>query len=172
MTATRRVQARSKVDVIERFFEWSEMAFCPHHFTKDKMPLEEDVLDYVFEHVESLACADDAERAIRSNGQPLTLQRDNSLVEPGMTGYPTMAFSGRQIEPLGQEGDFLDVCFENVQDYTCKEGVEHSKPRKSGRERRTERNLAVSSKFEETYAELEAEDEIQLYFRPKHSSRD
>jgi hypothetical protein len=171
MLATRAVQARCKDDVLERFFEWSETAFCPHNITKDEIPPEEDVLDYVFEHVESFACAQDDERL--SNGQPRTLQRDNSLVD----GYPTMTHRGRQIQPLGQERDILDSCFEQIEAYACKEGDEQLYSKKSNRftlrrELRTGGAIGVSRKFEEAYAELEAQDEIQLYFRPNRPTRD
>lgn len=177
MTAIRRVNARTQDDVIERFFEWSEKAFCPHHETKDKLPLEEDVLDYVFEQVHSFACAEDAMRDTLTTGQPRTLQRDNSLIESGVEGYPASDYRVRRIQPFGQEGDFLDTCFEQVEAYTCKEGAEQAYPRKSalftfGRGRRAGGRGGTSRKFEEVYAELEADDEIQLYFRPTRSSRD
>lgn len=172
MLANRRVQGRSKDDVLERFFEWSENAFCPHTITKGELPTEEDVLDYVFEHVESFSCVDDVERL--PNGQPRTVERDNSLIE----GYLALASPrGIQIQPFGQQGDMLDVCFEQIEAYACKEGEESPCRQKSNRfnlGRQIRRSVGASGihrKFEEAYAELEAQNEMQLYFRPNHSTR-
>jgi hypothetical protein len=173
MLATRRVQARSKDDVLERFFEWSETAFCPHTITNDELPPPEDVLDYLFEHVETFTCAEEADRL--ASGQPRTLERDNSLIE----GYPSMVGTHRgcQVEPLGHEGDMLDVCFEQIEAYACKEGEEDSYRKKSNRfsmrrQRRSVGTSAIRRKFEEAYADLEAQDEIQLYYRPNRSTSD
>merc|ERR1711865_842081 len=54
----RYVQSRSKEDVIERFFTWGETACCPAMAVDDLLEEQKDpdVLDYVFDNVESFTC--------------------------------------------------------------------------------------------------------------------
>ena len=52
------MQSRSKEDVIERFFTWGETACCPTMAVEDLLEEQKDpdVLDYVFDNVESFTC--------------------------------------------------------------------------------------------------------------------
>jgi len=146
------VNGRSSNDVLERFFEWGEAAFCPGLMYKpDELPEnfgEPDVLDYVFEHVESFTCRDngpegsgievgdkgllvkEGNKGVGNNSfdENFSLVRDNSLVErDGTNGRPTRLATTRKspkIVPLGQEGDLLDYCFEHVESFVCNEGNE------------------------------------------------
>ena len=140
-------------DALERFFGGWEAAFCgaPRSIQTlaTEVVEEPDVLDYVFEHVESFTCTDD--RSLRNDpfAQPrldpphnpspqmmyakgsnnnsfddLSLRRENSLLEEGPNGAPTYLATARRRPPsriskLGDEGDLLDYCFEHVESYVC-----------------------------------------------------
>jgi hypothetical protein len=143
MVAAKRrgVQSRSKDDVIERFFQWGETALCPPA-DEDKMDTttDPDVLDYVFESVESFTCAADAPHvAAAAAGRELlllsdnacdgmSLQRDNSLIEQGPNGQPTQLVVTKSktttTTTTPGAGDLLDYCFEHVESYVCTEGNE------------------------------------------------
>ncbi|VEU38968.1 unnamed protein product [Pseudo-nitzschia multistriata] len=70
----REPHAHGQQDVMDRFFSFAEAAFCsPRHsdlasLAKEPVP-EPDVLDYVFEHVESFTCADDDEHDYKHERQ-------------------------------------------------------------------------------------------------------
>jgi hypothetical protein len=90
---------------------------------------DSDVLDYVFENVESYTCgAADASvprlGVVSPTGNKqlllpdntnnmLALNRDSSLVEGGPNGQPV------QLLTTTREGDLLDYCFEHVESYIC-----------------------------------------------------
>mmetsp|Transcript_24539 Transcript_24539/g.27423 ORF Transcript_24539/g.27423 Transcript_24539/m.27423 type:complete len:121 (-) Transcript_24539:308-670(-) len=74
------IQSRSNSDVIERFFSWSETAFCPHHtenipFSNSDGRKDEDILEYVFDNVELFTCA--APPTDDGNGKPVMADKRN-----------------------------------------------------------------------------------------------
>ena len=187
------VQSRERVDFIDRFFEWSEGALCPHHVTEEYISPEENSLDYVFEHVESFACKggddDDDDGVVDPyntvaagqypSASPL-VARDNSLVESYKGGQPNkfapqLNNSSRAAvnkAPLGTKGDLLDYCFENVESFTCgdaatgnlEDEVLQQKQRR-GVSFQTSPVLARSQSMTELNHH-EPEDHIQLYYKP------
>ena len=87
-----------------------------------------DVLDYVFENVESFICATDAAVPRSGVGSPtgekelllpdntnnmLVLKRDNNIVAEGSNGKPA------QLLTTTRQGDLLGYCFEHVESYVC-----------------------------------------------------
>jgi hypothetical protein len=145
---------RSHPDVLERFFSGWEATFCAPRSIKslaNEADEEPDVLDYVFEHVESFTCTEGslnndpfftappyAQQQQQQQQQhafydgstttkdsfDLSLRRENSLVEEGPNGTPTYLATTRQpslLAKLGEEGDLLDYCFEHVESYVCTE---------------------------------------------------
>eukprot|EP00751_Fragilariopsis_kerguelensis_P009309 CAMPEP_0170790850 /NCGR_PEP_ID=MMETSP0733-20121128/20754_1 /TAXON_ID=186038 /ORGANISM="Fragilariopsis kerguelensis, Strain L26-C5" /LENGTH=374 /DNA_ID=CAMNT_0011138587 /DNA_START=46 /DNA_END=1170 /DNA_ORIENTATION=- len=142
---SRIVQSRSKTDVIERFFSWSETTFCPHHtgkipFSQADGRKDEDMLEYVFDNVESFTCA--APPLTDRNGkQPVLADKrnsnsnntsnnntnthylnedENSLVEEGQ-----VPLQGRPRRAVRHSGDdMLDYCFDHVESLVCTEGNE------------------------------------------------
>lgn len=139
-------QARSQ-DALERFFSGWESAFCAPRSIEalsNEVVVEPDVLDYVFEHVESFSCADESlmndpfyHRTSPNRPQKgfmdgptdsfdLSLKRENSLVEQGPNGAPVYVATptGRAISRFGEEGDLLDYCFEHVESYVCTDARE------------------------------------------------
>lgn len=177
MVGSRHVQSRSKTDVIDRFFSWGETTFCPHDAVKDSIPLQEDSLDYVFDGVESFVCRNGAANDEMPIGQPLTLQRDNSLIEAcnsiqakfvktktktAKETTTTAAAERRDIKPIGERGDILDFCFEHVESYACGE-------RATGELNLTDmthRGTRTTRKSPSPTPKEEAEDEVHLYYRP------
>lgn len=163
MTGSRRVQSRSKEDVIERFFSWAEDAVCRDN-VKEFAP-EEDNLDYVFDNVESFVCrGDDAVSKESSDVRPMTLQRDNSLTEAcNSVSSKFKARSSRapSLKPVGEKGDILDYCFDQVESYTCGEDAtgELELLPKNYRGKRVPSSAS-------SIADEGAEDQIQLYYRP------
>lgn len=140
------VPSRSKDDVLERFFSWSEAAICPYIVPRDAKLEDAPVMDYVFENVESFVCAEQAPHMLLEDAEtsslvggddgyhPHRLERDNSLVEVGPNGHsgvPSVTRRGgnqrgrggvqtrTKIQPLGSEGDILDYVFEKTESYTC-----------------------------------------------------
>mmetsp|Transcript_29816 Transcript_29816/g.55936 ORF Transcript_29816/g.55936 Transcript_29816/m.55936 type:complete len:183 (+) Transcript_29816:176-724(+) len=175
MTGSVRVQSRSKTDLIDRIFEWSEGALCPHHVTPESTPPEETTLDYVFEHVESFVCREDVpqdelaeQEGQRGHSYQLpSLQRDNSLVEV-CDGVPEKLNTTRiNVKPMGEKGDLLDYCFEHVESYACGEAAtgELDLTGNSGREGSSAKmRLKPGKMYSQSSAEME--DEVQLYYRP------
>jgi len=140
-------------DALERFFSGWESLFCAprsvESLSKDRVD-DPDVLDYVFESVESFTCADEAsydgkckdpfstpprfrreqfhfqQQQPRGYSDDMSLRRENSLLEHGANGAPAMLTTqrGKQrtISRLGEQGDFLDYCFEHVESYVCSDG--------------------------------------------------
>ena len=134
-------------DVLDRLFSGWENVFCAPRSMETyakEVPEEPDVLDYVFEHVESFTCADETAsyqddpfftqpRHAEFENQPhfrefsdakgsFDIKRENSLVEEGPNGAPellTTTRPQRRIASLGEEGDLLDYCFEHVESYVC-----------------------------------------------------
>ena len=140
-------QSHQNDTVLDRFFAGWENVFCaPRSMEKysKEVAEEPDVLDYVFEHVESFTCADEEsyqndpffarplpygeyphfrEFPPESKDEEFELKRENSLVEQGPNGAPALlAVTKRQpslIAKMGEEGDLLDYCFEHVESYVC-----------------------------------------------------
>jgi hypothetical protein len=172
MVGFRPVQSRSKADVLDRFFSWGESTFCPHDAVKDSIPLQEDNLDFVFEHVESLVCREDVTEEKMARGQTVSLQRDNSLIEAcnsiqakivKRTSASGAKTSQRDGKPIGEKSDILDYCFDQVESYACGEHAtgtlvltEMTPP--GGRE---PINKGASPSPKE-----EIESEVHLYYRP------
>jgi hypothetical protein len=162
------VQSRSKSDVIDRFFTWGETTFCPHEAIRDIIPLEEDNLDFVFEHVELLVCRENVAEVKMSRGHPVTIQRDNSLIEACNSIQAKIVKSKetslrRDDKPVGDKRDVLDYCFDHVESYACGDNA-------TGNLDLTEKN---SHPFRETIKtsaspspKEEMEDEVHLYYRP------
>ena len=90
-------QSSTSQDILDQMFGWTESVLpCHQNVTKDTKPPEEDVLDYVFEKVESFTC-DGQERGFMLENDPRnkqhrggnnsslargdTFERDNSLIE-------------------------------------------------------------------------------------------
>ena len=132
------VQSRSKDDVIERLFQWGETAFCAPRdkkFLATEVVEDPDVLDYVFDTVESFTCAEGAPNYAK-DGQLLlvdsfnedanSLKLDTSQVETTTT--TTTLKPHNNVAAFGKEGDLLDYCFEHVESYieahACTEGNE------------------------------------------------
>jgi hypothetical protein len=134
--------SRRSNGVLESFFSGWENVFCaPRSIeTYSKEVAEEpDVLDYVFDHVESFTCVeessyqndpffhgnyrDDDDDGSKNgsfgynDNNDLSFKRENSLVEQGPNGAPAYLATTRQ--PIGQEGDLLDYCFEHVESFVC-----------------------------------------------------
>jgi hypothetical protein len=86
--------------------------------TEKNMP-EPNVLDYVFEHVESFVFQ--AEPGVLL-GEDNELRRDNSLVEADHRGNPARLQTQRKIMPPGQDGDMLDYVFEQGQTQLVRNG--------------------------------------------------
>jgi hypothetical protein len=134
---------------------------------------KEDVLDYVFEHVESLVgCQEGApEPGVLYDDQRVELQRDNSLLETEEDGRPARLQTQRKIKPLGQEGDMIDYVFDHVESLTCAEDLPEGALEKAPvatvtPPRKDMTYKAGKQRIENVY---EQEDEIQLYFRPQRS---
>ena len=134
-------------DVLDRLFSGWENVFCAPRSMETyakEVPEEPDVLDYVFEHVESFTCADETAsyqddpfftqptnaefrdqphfREFSDAKGSFDIKRENSLVEEGPNGAPellTTTRPQRRIASLGEEGDLLDYCFEHVESYVC-----------------------------------------------------
>jgi hypothetical protein len=84
-------------DVLDLVFEWTEKIMCPSGDTTNRSSAaaaiqdepDEDMLDYVFDHVESFTCRDKiaGDRRARDDEypgvEPSDFTRDNSLVEEG-----------------------------------------------------------------------------------------
>jgi hypothetical protein len=176
MVESRRVvQSRAKSDVIDRIFSWGEATFCPYDAMKDSIPLQEDNLDYVFDHVESFVCREDVTESEIPTGRPMTLQRDNSLVEAcnslqakfieKKTLQDTTTLQ-HDIQPIGERGDILDYCFEHVETYACGEKATGSLDFMEKTHRGT-RTIKTSPSPSPSLKE-ELEDEVHLYYRPNH----
>jgi hypothetical protein len=177
-----RVQSRDRVDFIDRFFEWSEGALCPHHVTKEYISPEENSFDYVFEHVESFACNDGGNDGIvesKTNaeaypytGHPSPLAaRDNSLVDTYKGDQPKKFVSPRNssvvAKPvLGKKGDFLDYCFENVESFACGDAATGDLDDDVLHKRNS---AVVQSGRVARSSHHEPEDAIQLYYKPKRT---
>jgi len=142
---SRIVQSRSKTDVIERFFSWSETTFCPHHtgkipFSQADGRKDEDMLEYVFDNVESFTCAapsltdrngkqpfladnkrnSNSSNSNSNNNTHYLNEDENSLVEEGQV--PVKGRPRRAVRHSGD--DMLDYCFDHVESLVCTEGNE------------------------------------------------
>mmetsp|Transcript_27520 Transcript_27520/g.31556 ORF Transcript_27520/g.31556 Transcript_27520/m.31556 type:complete len:376 (+) Transcript_27520:140-1267(+) len=142
---SRIVQSRSKTDVIERFFSWSETTFCPHHtgkipFSQADGRKDEDMLEYVFDNVESFTCAappltdrngkqpfladnkrnSNSSNSNSNNNTHYLNEDENSLVEEGQV--PVKGRPRRSVRHSGD--DMLDYCFDHVESLVCTEGNE------------------------------------------------
>jgi len=143
--------SNSTPDFLERFFSGWENAFCAprsvESLSKD-VSGEPDVLDYVFDHVESYTCSGSSieeepayerreqnsydGRSLELRRENSMLERDNSLLEQEPNGAPTylkpLDANARNnnsvMSNLGQEGDILDMWFDSVESYVCSEGRE------------------------------------------------
>lgn len=141
------IDSNHKPDFLERFFSGWENAFCAPRSVEalsKEAPGEPDVLDYVFDHVESYTCAGSSmeeeyppppgyerreQNSLDGSKYSLELVRDNSLLEHEQSGAPKYLepLDARQnslLSSLGHEGDILDLCFERVESYVCTEGRE------------------------------------------------
>ena len=138
-------RSSSSNGVLDSFFSGWENVFCaPRSIeTYSKEVAEEpDVLDYVFDHVESFTCVEESsyqndpffhgnyrdgdDRSKNGSSfdynNDLSFKRENSLVEEGPNGAPAYLATTRQpsaIAKIGQEGDLLDYCFEHVESFVC-----------------------------------------------------
>ncbi|KAG7343053.1 hypothetical protein IV203_020998 [Nitzschia inconspicua] len=160
------VQSRSKADVVDRFFSWGETTFCPHDAVKDSIPLQEDNLDYVFNHMESFICREDVTES--PSNPPATLERENSLVEAcknvqaklikrnEMKAIPSCHKSKSAV---GERRDILDYCFDHLESFACGEKATGS----FGLIDVTQRGAKKPST---TPPKEEIEDEVHLYYRP------
>lgn len=162
-------------DVLDRFFNWSERTFCPHNLVQKNME-EPDVLDYVFQNVESFVCQEDLsdEPELLISDQKMGLKRDNSLLETEQDGRPALLQTQRKIKPFGQDGDLIDVVFEHVESFVCaedlSEGALENAPIAAVTPPRKDMTYkAAKKRFENVYGQ---EEEIQLYFRPSKRYHD
>jgi hypothetical protein len=156
------VQSRSKEDVIDRFFSWAEEAVCRDVSISE----EEDKLDHVFEHVESFVCRGDDTPPPKETvkGDHMALHRDNSLLEA--CNSVSSKFKARKqhapsLKPVGEKGDILDYCFDQVETYACGEGATGDLdllPKSRSGIRLTSSASSI--------ADVGGEDEIHLYYRP------
>jgi hypothetical protein len=172
MVGSHPVQSRPKPDVLDRFFSWGESTFCSHDAVKGTIPLREDNLDFVFEHVESLVCREDVAADKMPRGQALKLERDNSLIEACTTlqakivkkksAWEVEPSQRRDGKPTGEKRDVLDYCFDHVESYACGENATGSLVLKEKTHRRRQTNKTVVSPS----LKEEVEDEVHLYFRP------
>lgn len=182
MLGSRRVQSRSKIDVIDRFFSWGETTLCPHDAMKDSFPLEEDNLDYVFNSVESFACREDIvaeDDQYLTTGQARTIQRDNSLIEVCSSISAKLnknlprnnnTSQQRQIKPIGESGDILDYCFDNLESYACGEEATTEVVKNTKKPRRfTSRVTDVKCL---SSSGSEADNEVLLFYRPNQCRDD
>jgi len=128
-------------DVIERFFSWGETAFCAprsiESLANEKAEVP-DVLDYVFEHVESFTCTEGPESesyepqqykspheqllhqqlvrrkqgyvgSVKDSSFDLSLRRENSLVESGSNGVPYILPTTRNPSSIERFGQDGDI---------------------------------------------------------------
>lgn len=130
------IGASKSPDLLDRFFSGWENAFCAPRSVEAlarEVPSEKNVLDYVFDHVESYTCSGSSieEEYPEPRGRSLELVRDNSLLEQEQTGplrfvAPLDARNHSLLSNLGHEGDILDRCFDRVESFVCSEGGEVS----------------------------------------------
>jgi len=148
--------SNSTPDFLERFFSGWENAFCAPRSVEalsNEASGEPDVLDYVFDHVESYTCAGssieeeyahappvcerreqnsyDGRSSLELTRENSMLERDNSLLEQEPNGAPTYlkpldanARNNSVMSNFGHEGDILDMWFDSVESYVCSEGRE------------------------------------------------
>jgi hypothetical protein len=139
----------------------------------EKNKPEPNVLDYVFEHVESFVCQEDAPEPGLLLVEDNELRRDNSLVEADHRGNPTRLQTQRNIiKPPGQDGDMLDYVFEHVESLVCTEDLpddafENAPIKTVTPPRHNDMAYRAAKKRLENIYNAEDEDEIQLYFRPE-----
>jgi hypothetical protein len=107
-------------DVLDKVCEWTEKFLCPTPKSNDElrnMPEpQEDMIDYVFQHTESLICHQEGCES------PYLLQRNNSLIaleDQIMTTTTTRRPRQRPVKSLGQEQDCIDYVFENAESLVC-----------------------------------------------------
>jgi hypothetical protein len=143
--------SNSSPDFLERFFSGWENAFCAPRSAESlakEVSGERDVLDYVFDHVESYTCSGSSieeeypppyeQREQNSfDGRSLEFTRDNSLLEQEQNGAPTYlepldARNNSLLSNIGHEGDMLDLWFERVESFVCSEGREVYDENKGG----------------------------------------
>eukprot|EP00525_Craspedostauros_australis_P011539 CAMPEP_0198113444 /NCGR_PEP_ID=MMETSP1442-20131203/5115_1 /TAXON_ID= /ORGANISM="Craspedostauros australis, Strain CCMP3328" /LENGTH=229 /DNA_ID=CAMNT_0043770531 /DNA_START=643 /DNA_END=1332 /DNA_ORIENTATION=- len=134
-TETKHLTTKSP-DALDSFFGMVEGLVCPSptalQSNAREEPTEPDVVDYVFEHVESYICAD--ERTVEDESEqvtPYNIGRDNSLVtdeslrdtqpdpQGELLGRPAPV--KKSIKPIGQRGDVIDYVFENVESLVCRD---------------------------------------------------
>lgn len=149
---------------------------CPTA-VQESIPAKEDELDYVFDHVESFVCRGDDVTQGRNDtpsGQPRSLTRDNSIIDNNSileaacqsvsSKYKKKTQRARSVKPMGEKGDILDLCFDQVESYACGEATGELDNLPS-------RNQGTRSSIVSSLPENEPEDEIQLYFTPNHRGR-
>jgi hypothetical protein len=148
-------------DVLDLVFEWTEKIMCGDVATNRRSAQaaiqdepDEDMLDYVFDHVESFTCRDkkDADGRLLAGeeypgAEPSDFTRDNSLVEEG----PPMETIRPVRQPRGQkqqrqqqqqqrstqgpadqnqqqlaivDNDLIDYLFEHVESFVCADPIE------------------------------------------------
>ena len=100
------------------------------------------------------------------------INRDNSLLEADEYGQPLTEKMERKIKPFGEQGDIVDYVFEHAESYACNEAMPNDTATLTSSVPSDEQDRAkyrgINSRIEHVY---EAEDEIQLYFRPKRGKR-
>lgn len=177
MVSSRRiVNARTKEDVVDRFFHHFE-SLLPQGSVKN-IPLEEDKLDFMCNVVESYTCLPHAEEEEIADERPTTLQRDNSLIEACNSVHAKFLKQKkaskssqstslqRDIKPLGQKGDLLDVVFDSAETYAC--GAEATGDLEPGEGFTTTTHRGSTGvRPRVDFSKVEEADEVlHLYYRP------
>jgi len=126
----------NKEDPVEAFFGFFEGMVCPAPSTFQRgandPQKDPDMVDYVFEHVESYVCADERTLPDEDNvgmENNYNLDRDNSLLSDNQLqerqhrqgGAAAVGRDGKKIKPIGEKGDVIDYVFGHVESYVCQE---------------------------------------------------
>jgi hypothetical protein len=174
----KQLASRGQGDFLDRMFDWTEGAFCPHKVTKDTPEPKENLLDYVFTHVESYTCNDNEkgeEPGVLfveqgSIGKNHTFDRDNSLLEPGHFGKPAQLQTQRKKKAVGRDGDMLDYVFEHVESYVCADdGPEGATQTAQFVAAEQNNDITYKAAKQRVQNLCEPELEIQLYYKPQRS---
>lgn len=107
-------ERKEELDWIDSVCEGTTNLFCPvpenlpeaiAAMTDEKKKVDEDVLDYVFESVESFTCREDQQNADKKKESGAAESDEN--------------IEHQRIAALGEEGDAIDYVFEKVESLVC-----------------------------------------------------